>query len=243
MGLFMHYQKTCSFFSLVLAAWICCAVSCASHEGMSQEKKNVQDVQELLSEAVFAGDVVGLQKAIDAGASIFVADEWGRQPIHQASRCLWDWRECRCKEVLSLLIERGASVSAVDKTNDMQPIHYAAESGCAGGVSLLLEKGALARAPDRFDKEPIHLAVEGGCVDVVKVLLETDATIHVAHKDGLPLLHMAVQSYSLETVEMLLKAGADPYEKNMDGQIAIEHSMDDEMEKILRDAMDAWEKK
>ncbi len=85
-------------------------------------------------------------------------------------------------EIISLL-ENGSNIDTVG-TYGMQPIHWAAESGCTATVELLLDRGATGiDAPDGYGWQPIHCAAQNGHMAVMVTLISHGATI----TDNMPL--------------------------------------------------------
>lgn len=60
-------------------------------------------------------------------------------------------------EIVRLLIEKGADVTARDE-NHSTPLHLASSSGFLESVRLLLEHGARVAVQDRCCRTPLHLA-------------------------------------------------------------------------------------
>ena len=73
-------------------------------------------------------------------------------------------------DVVTALLEAGASVDAVDKQGDT-PLHYAAGQGHADVARALLEAGASVRAANQQRKTPLHLAADRGHAEVSTALL------------------------------------------------------------------------
>ena len=60
-------------------------------------------------------------------------------------------------KIVRLLIEKGANVSARDKTHST-PLHLASSSGMPEITRLLIKHGANVKAQDRGHRTPLHLA-------------------------------------------------------------------------------------
>ena len=87
------------------------------------------------------------------------------------------------KDVVSLLLERGADIHARD-SNQATPLHFAAGGRNKDVVSLLLERGADIHAHNSHQATPLHSAAFSGHEDVVRLLLERGADIDARMKSG-----------------------------------------------------------
>jgi ankyrin repeat protein len=120
-----------------------------------------------LLEVVRIGDVEGLENALaDArqrGALQAVLGERDlrRQTALHAAAAAGQW------EMVSLLVDYGASVNALDGGGE-SPLHKAAGSGHAETVRALLNAGA-ENVPDRRGQTALYKAAHRGQADVVQV--------------------------------------------------------------------------
>lgn len=91
------------------------------------------------------------------------------------------------------------------------PLHFAALSGHAEVIDLLLTRGADVRAcaDVLFRATPLHLAALGGHAEVVALLLAKGADANDMDVHGQTALHGAVRSGRADLVELLLDHGAD----------------------------------
>jgi ankyrin repeat protein/GTPase SAR1 family protein/Ran GTPase-activating protein (RanGAP) involved in mRNA processing and transport len=81
---------------------------------------------------------------------------------------------------------------------------YAARSGRAAAVNVMLVNGADVNHVDGMTRAPLHLAIEHGHKDVVEMLLKAGANPKL-HLFGLPTLFLAIKNGHVELVEMWLK--------------------------------------
>ncbi|RTE68952.1 hypothetical protein BHE90_016671 [Fusarium euwallaceae] len=119
-------------------------------------------------------------------------------------------------EVVDVLLEKGADITAVDK-NGVTPLIAASAAGHTEVVKLLLEKGADITVANNDGLTPLIIASAAGHMEVVKLLLQKGAEIKVANNDGLTSLIAASAAGHMEVVKLLLEKGADITVANNDG--------------------------
>jgi hypothetical protein len=90
-------------------------------------------------------DIISLM--IKRRGDIHVKNQWGRSPLHVASR------RC-CLGVASLLISEGADPHVITKEG-WTPLHVAAKSGHKKMIDLLIKKGASRDIKDKLGKKPL----------------------------------------------------------------------------------------
>ncbi|MCE9547026.1 MAG: ankyrin repeat domain-containing protein [Planctomycetia bacterium] len=139
--------------------------------------------------------------------------------------------ESQCRRTLEVLLRRGASVEARDKTG-MSPLYFAASTHDDDLVRVLVKHGAkvdlrsavyidgpesvlkeVCGHPELVDAttsntELLYDAICAGSVALVEALLERGADANGPHRSGLPFLEQA--KYNPELLELLLRHGADP---------------------------------
>ena len=113
-------------------------------------------------------------------------------------------------EVLSLLLERGASIENADHFR-RTALHFAAANGRLAVVEMLLSRGAYIEACDRDGETALHNAAANGSWPVCEHLLDKGAQVNVINEDGGTPLHFAAntKAENTEVIEGLLKRGAD----------------------------------
>ena len=157
----------------------------------------------------------------------------GDTPLHAAAA---GYR----KDMAEQLLERGASVAAVNRRG-ATPLHYAADGhpGSHGWnpkaqaemVVFLIRAGADPNALDKSGAAPLHRSVRQRCASAVNSLLRNGAFVRLKNKNGSTPLHLAVQTTGRggtglpeaktlqgEIVERLLKAGANPNDRDGQGK-------------------------
>lgn len=89
-------------------------------------------------------------------------DGGGRTPLHWAA-------QSNAKDIVELLLSRGADVNSKDKAN-RTPLHYAAELNAKDVVKLLLARGASIDVRDVGDSTPLQWAVARNNQEIIDML-------------------------------------------------------------------------
>ena len=110
-------------------------------------------------------------------------------------------------EIAKLLLYYGGRLDNEDKECGKTPLHFAAESGCAATVEVLILWGVarhmkIVDATDKDEKTPLHLAVEKQNADAVELLIKY-ADPNIVDRYGCTPLHYAAKTGNLEIVRML----------------------------------------
>lgn len=204
----------------------------------------------LIHDAVVKGDVDKVRALLDQDPRLIEArtqDQEGETPLHDAAR----WER---KDIVQLLLERGADVNAKTKGLGYTPLHITAARGNQAIADLLLAKGAdinaqstysgtplfFAETPeminylvkrggaigarDRDLKTSLHRAALNGYVEVCKALIDTKADVNAADINGVTPLHWAAGSGHLAVVKLLLDNKADVNRVSRWGTNALLHA-------------------
>ncbi|XP_026458567.1 ankyrin-1-like [Papaver somniferum] len=112
-------------------------------------------------------------------------------------------------DTVRYLLEKGANADASNNRN-IAALHFAAKSGDAKIITLLLSKGVRLDIATRYGTA-LQCAASLGHRDAVKMLLDHGANPNVVSSEDVfkPLIS-AIIAKSWECVELLLQAGADP---------------------------------
>lgn len=123
----------------------------------------------------------------------------------------------RHKEIVQLLIERGADIHARSKTKETV-LHTASSEGHEELVRLFLDKGVDMSATDEDDETALHKAVLFGHLPVTEILITRGANAYATAKNGQTLLHAACMcdDESTDIVEVLLRHRFE-VDKKMEG--------------------------
>ena len=112
-----------------------------------------------------------------------------------------------------------------------------ARVGDLDAVIELVGKGANVNEKDNNGKTALMKASSNGNVEVIKTLIENGAKVDEKTNNGSTSLMWASDRGHVEVVEALLDAGADVSIKNKYGNTAIDYISDDEIKKMLREAL------
>jgi ankyrin repeat protein len=145
---------------------------------------------------------------LDSGIAIDYADGFEQNALHKASKN-------GCKEMVQLLLQRGANVNALSGENlgdGKSALLWAAASGDKEIVQLLLDAGAdinrRAKA-DSSGRNALEEAVIGGYTAVLHLLLQNGANTEGTDSQGRTALHLAVESGNVIAAQILLDSGID----------------------------------
>lgn len=113
-------------------------------------------------------------------------------------------------EMVSLLLEKGASVTTADQFGKtvliyaaMVPIISTTKKADKAIVALLLEKNVLINARDSHGQTALMHAASGNYADIVKLLLEKGADINLKNNEGKTALDLTLHSTPKTTYEVL----------------------------------------
>lgn len=109
------------------------------------------------------------------------------------------------QEVAALLLDRGASVNAMDQQHET-PLHFAARWNRELMTKFLLVKGSNPNSSNKSGVTPLHYAAKWGYRDVAQALLSGGA-VPVATRRGVTPLHWAARWGHLAVAELLASKG------------------------------------
>jgi hypothetical protein len=107
-----------------------------------------------------------------------------------------------------MLIQNGADVNAVQKTN-WTALHWAANYRHVDVVKVLIQNGADVNAVDFEKLTALHLAAIEGHVDVVKVLIQNGADVNAVDDNESTALHYVAENGHIPCTLQLLCFGAE----------------------------------
>ncbi len=133
---------------------------------------------------------------------VYSFDVFGRFRVNTTAR--WNPENPGCKEVVELLVERGAFEHAPTIY-----LHEAANAGLMEKVKSLIAEGADVNAmDDRLAGTPLHLAAYSGQKEVTEFLIAKGANVNARNKWDRTPLHIALDQGHTEIAELLRKHGA-----------------------------------
>lgn len=160
----------------------------------------VGSLEELLRQAVAAGDALRVEDLVQDGADVNARlDDW--TPLHRAS--------ARGHTMIArTLLAAGATVDAVGAA-DWTPLHRAARMGHIEVTELLLSSGADVHAQGVHGWTPLLRAAMAGQAGTGRLLIDAGADVMATNEvHGWTPLHWAAFSGSVELAEALIEAGA-----------------------------------
>jgi ankyrin repeat protein len=144
---------------------------------------------------IIAGNLPGLQKALDEGFDVNEPDQYGFLLVHRACAN-------RQPEIISLLIARGSRLDDA-ATDGWTPLHLAAVSGAIGCPQILVQAGANPNALDNYGRTPLHLAITSGDPKVAEELIEAGSSKNINNGRGLTPLELAKEKGAAEFYKVL----------------------------------------
>jgi len=127
----------------------------------------------------------------------------GLYPLHIAAY------ESGYKQVISVLIDMGANINALDSQGSGTPLHYATMFGAVDAIETLLSRGANVNATNANKATPLHLATQKGKIDSIKVLLSHEASVNAKEINGRTPLHIASAEGFVVAVNILIAHKAE----------------------------------
>eukprot|EP01114_Cavostelium_apophysatum_P024138 TRINITY_DN9364_c0_g1_i2.p1 TRINITY_DN9364_c0_g1~~TRINITY_DN9364_c0_g1_i2.p1 ORF type:complete len:299 (+),score=27.57 TRINITY_DN9364_c0_g1_i2:23-898(+) len=128
-----------------------------------------------------------------------------RTPLHRAA---FRGNE----DIVRYYLAKGAKVNYISKDMDgISPIYLAAQEGCVGAVSILIEAGAeIDKASADNGTTPLFMASQNGHHEVVKLLLQRGADPNIVTTDDeTSPLQAAAMNGHLDIIKDLISEGAN----------------------------------
>ena len=187
-------------------------------QSATPEPKTAKATDISIHEAAGTGNIEAVKKHLDAGTDVNAkTDNYGKStPLHLA---VFGGH----KEIVELLIAKGADINARDISN-WTPLDNANLQAKHGGMSKeiadLLRKHGGKMGAD-FD---IHLAVRSGNAEAVKQHLADGVDVNAKNKRGVTPLHYAAEGHR-EILELLIANGADVHAKSNEGTTPLDRAV------------------
>lgn len=158
---------------------------------------------ERLLQAVESGDIEQVRRVLADGAVVNARTRSGLTALSIAVIRGYD-------DIALLLIEKGASLDARDRSGDREnrhpgnsPVHYAAVYGRTRVLQAMLERGVSPNLRDRNGRTLLMMAAENGHVDTVKMLLQRGADPKAQSALGDTVLDAAKRSGDAEILRLI----------------------------------------
>jgi ankyrin repeat protein len=197
----------------LLLAWAACvALGSAWAQGASAA----------LVEAAERGDLAGVRRLVEGGASVEQRDARGRTPVLAATAG-------NHIEVVRYLISKGADVNAQDQQRDSAFL-LASARGHTAIVRATLEAGADLKSTNRYGGTGLIPACHYGHVETVKLLLTTRIDVdHVNDLGWTALLEAVILgdggTAHAQIVQMLINRGANVNLADRQGVTPLQHAL------------------
>ncbi|KAG5672899.1 hypothetical protein PVAND_002987 [Polypedilum vanderplanki] len=202
------YQKTCGATT---------SISCAEKDPENEKdtiivKSDVNENSSLknidcsnfdIVKAVQYGNVDRVRFLIDSGYDVNNPDDEKIYLLH------WSAINNR-KDVIKLLLEKGASVNVIGGELESTPLHWAVKQGHLAATVLLMKAGSDPLIQDAEGNQCIHLAAQFGHTAVVAYLIAKNVYVDTYDGNGMTSLMWASwKVMTLDPVRLLLTLGAN----------------------------------
>src|SRR6185369_15285011 len=151
--------------------------------------------------AAGAGDIAGVERAIDAGYGVETLGRNSATPIFSA---VWGNKP----DMVRFLAKKGAKVDALDGS-DRAPLHYAAQNGFIETVTALIDSGANPDVRNAYGYTPLIAASMDGKIEVIRVLIARGANVNLSDLASKTPLHFALKQKQDAAARLLVESGAD----------------------------------
>jgi len=149
-----------------------------------------------IHDAARDGNIEAIKQHLAAGTDVNAMDDWSWTPLRWATFG-------GHKEIVELLIAKGADVNAKDVFMGMTPLHYALNKEIA---ELLIAKGADVNAKGKRGT-PLHYTATFGSSKVVKLLIDKGADVNAKTDAGRTPLDRAIVMDKTKIADLLRKHG------------------------------------
>jgi len=140
--------------------------------------------------------------------------------------------------IVSLLLDYGADVNAVDTYTKWGSLHFACNDDHVECAKLLIANGADVNLKGSDNWTPLHHSCNNSNSECTQLLISHNANLEAREWYGKTPLHFACHAGSLECVKMLVEEGADIHAKGNNDWTPMHYARDrnrNEVIEFLRD--------
>ena len=170
-------------------------------------------------------------------------DNKGFVPLHEAvNGGISDYDKKRNKEIVDLLISKGADLNVESKEGDT-PLHKAMFWGTPEIVEALVDNNANLGVSNSEGQTPLHLAAYWGREKFIDIILKKTVDVNAKDQDLNTPLHLFLQKLPefycskdkiRKIAQALLEKGASVRTENKEGKCALDMTEDKEMLELLK---------
>jgi ankyrin repeat protein len=180
----------------------------------------------VLCEASSRGDSKTVASLISSGASIDGRNEEGKTPLVIAI-------ENHQLDVLTKLLELGASKDVRDSAKKLPPLFWAASAGDIPTTKLLLQHGCNPNHKNMCGHAYFLDIIDKGDVEMVQLLLDHGANANTTDLYGRPAIHHAYSANKLAMLKLLQSYGGSVNAKDMMGSPLIVLALRDKRDEVV----------
>ena len=194
------------------------------------------DIEDFL-EAAKSGDLLTIKRLITELPDINVKSNEGSTALLLAS-------ENGHKDVVQILLAKGAYINAERDTDNRTALILASERGFVDIVKVLLDNGADVNAKYNISLTALLNASFRGDINIVMLLLNkgADVNVHEYFTGDTPLMYATEKGYK-DVVKALLDNGADINAKRKDGATALMLTTQNQIKELLIKAGEKYSQK
>ena len=150
---------------------------------------------------------------IKHGAAVNAKTRLGVTPLHLAAMAFRNR-----PEIVNILLDSNANITSGEGSKSGTPLHSAVYVGDVGVAEILLQKGAMADAKNRWGFTALHKAVVNNSTDIVKLLLRYKTNVNESTRKEGTAMHLAAKYGRADILQLLIKNGGNHKAPDRRGQ-------------------------